>query len=155
MPFPRWFAPAILALVLTGCGRRTLDLRIEQIRQYSHHEDRAYAADALRHIQHNYWTRHNGVWYGRMEDGTIIRLDAPRAEPAPLPSRAFYSGWHLQLTISSEDWRTYPPSPHEGPFQVVYAITRHSAANWNIAVSQGPVTSPLTHADALRIGPGG
>jgi len=121
------------------------------MRQFSNKEDRAYTAEALRQIQHTYWTLRDHAWMGKLADGTIVRLDAPHATAAPLPSRAFYSGWHLQLTISSEEWRTYPASTHEEPFQAVYAITRRSATNWDIEVSSGPATTPLQREDVVRI----
>ncbi len=151
MPSPRWPLFLALFLLLAGCDQRSLRQRTEEIRQISDKEDRAYASQAVLRIQHTYWTVHDGAWLGKLPDGSIVRLDSPHATAAPLPSRAFYSGWHLQLTISSEDWRTYPPASYDHPFEVVYAITRHNASNWNIEVSSGPETSPLRHEDALRL----
>jgi hypothetical protein len=134
-------------LLLPGCDQRSLRQQADEIRQFSDKEDRIYSAEALRQIRHNYWTLHNGAWLGKTADGTIVRLDAPQAAPAPLPSRAFYTGWHLQLTISSADWRTWPPSANDQPFQAVYAITRHSSTNWEIQVTSGPETTPASPAD--------
>ena len=147
MPSRRWLLPVILALSFSGCGRSPLQQRAEQIRQYSDREDRVYSAEALQHIQRNFWTLREGAWMGKLEDGSIVRLNSPHATAAPLPSRAFYTGWHLQITITSQDWRTYPPSSIVQPFVAVYAITRHSATNWNIQQTNGPVTTPLSRRD--------
>jgi hypothetical protein len=141
----------IFFLLLAGCNDRALQQRAEQIRELSDKEDRAYAAEALGHIQRRYWTLRDHAWYGKLPDGVIVRLDAPHATAAPLPSRAFYTGWHLQLTVSSEDWRTIPPSPHLHPFRAVYAITRHSATAWDIRLTDGTFTAPLQRADAARL----
>jgi len=148
---PRWPSLLLLALLLVGCKDRALDQRTAEIRQLSDKENRAYSADALSHIRRKYWTYRDNAWFGKLPDGTIVRLDGPHATAAPLLSRAFYSGWHLQLTISSDDWRTYPESPHKGPFEVVYAITRHSTTSWDIRVTDGDLTSPLQREDAARI----
>jgi hypothetical protein len=151
MPSPRWLPLLAFSLLLAGCDDRSLRERTEQIRQFSDKEDRAYASEAFHHIQRTYWTLRDHAWLGKLPDGTIIRLDGPHATAAPLPSRAFYSGWHLQLTISSEDWRTYPAGSQNGSFEAVYAITRRSATNWDIEVSKGPVTSPLQREDILGL----
>jgi hypothetical protein len=148
---PRWLPFLIPALLLAGCDQRSLRQRADELRQISDKEDRVYAAEALRHIQRTYWTLRGHKWLGKLPDGAIVLLESPHATAAPLPSRAFYSGWHLQLTISSQDWRTYPPSDNSQPFEVVYAITRHTSANWNIEVSNGPETAPLHREDALRL----
>jgi len=141
----------LLALLLAGCDNKTLRKQVAEMRQFSAKEDRTYTAEALEQIKRTYWTMRDHAWMGRMPDGTIVRLDAPHAAAAPLPSRAFYSGWHLQLTITSEDWRTYPAGRHEQPFQVVYAITRRGLANWEIDVSSGPLTAPLHREDVAQL----
>ncbi len=152
MPSPRWLVILALALPVTGCRDRSLEQRTEQIRELSDREDRAYAEEALDHIRHNYWTLRDGGWDGKLQDGTIIRLESPHATAAPLLSREGYRGWHLQLTITSDDWRTYPPATHTGPFETVYAITRYSATSWDIRVTQGDVTSPLRRGDLAVVG---
>jgi len=121
------------------------------MRKFSDHEDRAYAAEALERIRQTFWTPRNQSWFGKSQDGEIIRLDAPRAIPAPLPSRLGIRGWHLQLTVTSDVWRTYPGEPRQEPFVTVYAITRYSATSWDIRVTDGAITAPLQHADAERI----
>jgi len=151
MPSPRWLPVLALAVFLGGCKDRALQQRADEIRDFSNKENRAFTADAISHIQRKYWTLREGAWFGRLPDGTIVRLEAPHATAAPLPSSAFFRGWHLQLTISSEDWRTYPPSDHREPFAAIYAITRHSATNWDIRETNGHVTSPLHREDAARV----
>jgi hypothetical protein len=141
----------VLPLLISGCDDRSLHQRVEEIRQFSSRQDRAFTAEALGHIQRNYWTLRNRAWLGKLEGGGIVELDSPHVAAAPLPSRAFYSGWHLQLTVSSQDWRSYPAAPHEEAFEVTYAITRHSATRWDIRVTSGPVTSPLHREDAPRL----
>ncbi len=106
-----------------------------------------YTEQALRQIEKTFWTQRDHAWMGKLPDGSIVRLDGPHATAAPLPSRAFYSGWHLQLTITSDDWRTYPASPHDKPFSAVYAITRHGVDSWAIDVTVGPATTPLHRED--------
>jgi len=151
MPSLRWLSLITLVLLLGGCDQRSLRQRTEAIRQFSAKEDRAYTVEAVHQVQHIYWTLRDHAWLGKLPDGSIVRLNAPEATTAPLPSRAFYSGWHLQLTISSTDWRSDPATPADQPFSVVYAITRRGLNNWNIEVSQGPVTEPLHRDDALRL----
>ena len=144
--------PLLLAILLCGCNH-ALEQRANEIRQLSDREDRAYTTEALNQVQRKYWTLRDRAWVGKLPDGTLVRLQSPHAAAAPLPSNAFYSGWHLQLTLSSDDWRTYPAGSHEEPFQAVYAITRHSATTWDIRVTQGPVTAPLQREDAARLQP--
>jgi hypothetical protein len=151
MPSARWLSIFPLLLLLCGCDDHALQQRTDEIRRLSDKEDRAYTAEALAHIERQYWTLRDHAWIGKLSDGTLIRLDSPHAAAAPLPSSAFYTGWHLQLTISSQDWRSYPASPAVAPFQVVYAITRHSATAWDIRVSEGSVTSPLLREDLPRL----
>ncbi len=110
-----------------------------------------YSGQAVHQIEKTYWTQRDHAWMGKLPDGSIVRLESPHITAAPLPSRAFYTGWHLQLTVTSEDWRTYPPSSHTGEFQAVYAITRHGAENWAIDVTTGPTTTPLQREDVAMI----
>ena len=151
MPSPRWLLLLALPLLLAGCDNRALQQRVDQIRQFTSKQDRAFTAEALGQIQRKYWTLRDRSWFGKLPDGTIVRLQSPHGATAPLSSNAFYRGWHLQLTISSQDWRTYPPAPREEPFEAVYAITRYSATSWDIRVTEGPVTSPLHREDAARL----
>jgi len=150
MPSSRWLPLLPLLLLLSGCDRAVQE-RAEQIRQLSDREDRAYGEQAISQIEHKYWTLRDHAWLGKLPDGIIVRLDSPHAVAAPLPSSAFYSGWHLQVTISSDDWRTYPPSSHQTPFEAVYAITRHSADSWDIRVTEGAFTAPLHREDVGRL----
>ena len=151
MPSPRGLLLLVLAILLSGCDDHALQKRTEEIREYSNKEDRAYIAEAFNHVEHTYWTLRDHSWFGRLPDGTIVRLQSPRPVTAQLPSSAFYRGWHLQLTLSSDNWRTYPASAHKAPFTVVYAITRHSATSWDIRVSNGSITTPLRREDVVRI----
>jgi len=151
MPSPRWLPLIALPVLLFGCKDRALELRTEQIRKISDQENRAYTAEAIIHIRRKYWTLRDNAWFGKLPDGVIVRIGSPRATAAPLPSRAFYSGWHLQLTISSADCRTYPGGPRQDPFNAVYAITRHSTTSWDIRVTDGSVTSPLQREDLARL----
>jgi hypothetical protein len=139
------------AISLTGCDDHALQQRAEEIRELSNKQDRAYINEAYLHVQRSYWTLRNHAWLGKLPDGNIVRLQSPHVTAAPLPGSAFYRGWHLQLTISSEDWRAYPAADHGEPFTVVYAITRHSATSWDIRVSAGTVTAPLRREDAVRL----
>ena len=143
-------ASLLLLILLAGCDDRVRQ-RAQDIRQLSEHEDRTYMAQAVDRIRHTYWTTRNNSWFGKLPDGSIVRLDAPRAIPAPLISRIGMRGWQLQLTVTSDIWRTYPDEPHRKPYVTVYAITRYSATAWDIRVTDGGITSPLQHADALAI----
>jgi hypothetical protein len=137
------------ALLLAGCKDRELEERTKQVKAFSDREDHLYTQQAVHEIEKQYWTLRDGVWLGKTDDGTIVRLEHPKAQTAPLPSRSFYSGWHLQLTITSDDWRTYPPSDTSQPFEATYAVTRHSATNWQIDMGNGIVTVPLKKADIV------
>jgi hypothetical protein len=151
MPSPRWLPLLPILFLFSACDQRSLQQTADQIRQQSDREDRMYKAQALQQIEHTYWTLRDHAWFGKLQDGTIVRLDAPHITLAPLPSMAFYSGWHLQMTITSDQWRTYPATSTAQPFQTTYAITRHGATNWNIRVSDGYITSPLHREDAPRL----
>jgi hypothetical protein len=141
----------LLTFLLAGCDRQSLQQQVAIVRQFSAREDRLYTEQALQQIGKTYWTPRDHAWLGKLPDGRIVRLENPRDIAAPLPSRAFYSGWHLQLTITSEQWRTYPPSRNAQPFQAVYAITRHGAENWDIDVTGGTATTPLQREDLAFI----
>jgi hypothetical protein len=147
----RRFLLLLIPLLLAGCDHQSLHQQVELERQFSAREDRMYAEQAVRQIEKTYWTLRDHTWMGRLPDGSVVCLEGPHATAAPLPSRAFYSGWHLQLTITSDDWRTYPASGHTQPFQAVYAITRHGVDNWKIDVTSGPTTAPLQREDVALI----
>ena len=137
--------------MLAGCNDKALKQRTEEIRIFSDREDRVFRAEALAQIEHRYWTVHDHVWYGRLQDGRIYAVRNPRAIPAPLPSRALYHGWHLQLTIVSDSWRTYPATEVKGGFAAIYEMTRYNATSWDIRVVGALPTAPLRHDDALRV----
>jgi hypothetical protein len=142
----------LIPLLLAGCDHKSLRQQVELERQFSAREDRMYSEQAVREVEKTYWTRRDHGWLGKLPDGSIVRLESFHATAAPLPSRAFYSGWHLQLTITSDDWRTYPASSSNSqPFQAVYAITRHGVDNWKIDVTSGPATAPLQREDVALI----
>jgi len=141
----------LFVILLAGCDR-SLKQRAEEIREYSEREDRMFTAQALTQIKRRYWTVKDHSWYGKMQDGTIVRLNNPHVLLEPLPSREFYRGWHLQMTISSTDWRIYPDGPHAAGFAAVYAITRRSPTSWDIRVTntESP-TAPLKHVDGVMV----
>ena len=151
LPSARWLPLLALFVFLSGCDDRALQQRAEQIRELSEKQDRAYRAEALNQVLRDYWTLRDGSWYGKLPDGTIVELKSRHATPAVLPLVAPSRGWHLQLTISSDDWRTYPESRHEEHFAVVYAITRQNATSWYIRVIDGRVTSPLQREDVPKL----
>jgi hypothetical protein len=147
------WALCLAAFLFSGCDR-ALKQRTEEIREFSDREDRAFREEALKQVQRQYWTVRGKDWYGRLPDGRIVELVAPKVTPAALPSVAFYRGWHLQLTVASEEWQGYPAGDGKGEsggYAVVYAITRQSAQHWDIRVSDGAVTEPLRREDAARV----
>ena len=150
MPSPRWLLLSVLLLV--SCGKSPLEQRIEQIRQLSNRQDYMFRSAALGQVERKYWTLRGRDWFGKLPDGTLVCLESPDVIPQPLPSRAFYSGWHLQLTVFSANWRADPAAPAATPFEAVYAITRHSATYWDIRVTSGPITAPVKREDAARAG---
>jgi hypothetical protein len=150
-PSLRWLTLLALPLLVCGCDDRGIRQRAEQIKELSDKEDHAYSDQALAQIKRRYWTLYDHAWFGKLPNGAIVRLASPHVTAAPLPSRAFYSGWHLQLTVTSQEWSTDPSAPHRAPFETVYAITRHSATNWDIRVTDGYITAPLHREDAPRL----
>jgi hypothetical protein len=152
MPHLRLLPLACLPLLIpTGCRDRALQQRTEQIREFSDREDRAYRAEAVAQIEHTYWTIQDHTWYGKAPDGTVIQLNGPLLIPAPLPSSAFYRGWHLQLTLIAEDWRTYPAEKHTKPLTIVYGLTRANAKDWVIRVTDGVITTPVHGPEAAAV----
>ena len=148
MPTRRSLPLLLIPLLLAGCDHQSLHQQVEVVRQFSEREDRLYSEQAVHQIEKTYWTQRDHAWMGRLADGSIVRLESFHVAAAPLPSRAAYSGSHLQLTITSDNWRTYPATrPNSQPFQAVYAITRHGVDSWNIDVTSGPTTAPLRRQD--------
>lgn len=132
------------SLAVLGCDSRSvLQQRKDQIVQKNEALDRKCSAIAMKAIRER-WIIDGGTWYGRLPDGSILRLESPEPKVESVhEGRPFYSGWAGTISLTAARWKTSRPVTHTGPFVISYRAFLKDLKNCALEQIEGDdITQP-------------
>jgi hypothetical protein len=136
---------------LCGCDPGAgVQHRVEEIQRDNAALDRRFSIRAAQLVRAR-WLVEGSAWYGKMDDGAVVRLDSPTLEVTPIHvGRPFYTGWAGDVTVSSGIWKSRPETRPRAVFSVRYRATFKDLKTPEIETAEGPKMQRATAADAVN-----
>jgi hypothetical protein len=138
--------PALIVFILiflAGCDRSVVQERADAIRERNARLDHVSKIRVMREVR-KHWVIIGDAWFGRLADGSMLRLDSPVVTVAPVKAgKPFCCNWLGDVTITANRWQSHPVSPSPGPFVMKYQAIMESAENYVLtSITGGGVTPP-------------
>ena len=144
----RWLTACLLALAVTftACDRSVIEKRAEEIRERNAANERFCIPLAVRAVREN-WLVKGNEWFGKMRDGSLVKLRLPVVNAVPLQKGKPYScRWMGEISITAERWETHPPVDTSVPFSMSYTVLVQDSKRLKIMETTGPdITAPEPH----------
>ncbi len=133
--------------VLFGFNRNEIEQRAAEIRSRNAQNERASLPIAARKARENWLVRGND-WFGKMPDGSLVRLESPEVSAEPLKiGRPYCCRWYGEISITADRWQTSPPSETKEPFSTTYRVLVQDAKRIEMATESGPEITPPNAAE--------
>jgi len=111
--------PCVLYL---GFNRNEIERRAEEIRRRNALTARASVPIAARKVREN-WLVQDRDWFGRLPDGSLVRLESPEVKAEPLKAgRPYCCRWYGEISIKADRWQAFPPRETTEPFSMTYTV---------------------------------
>jgi len=136
------FAVIALAVILAGCDSKQVEQRVKEIRERNRGTDRESSSQATRKVREQ-WLVQNGSWYGKLDDGSLVRLDSPAVTATAIKKgRPYCCKWLGEISITAERWRTEPSMDTSLPFSLTYTVLVQDSARLQFVEISGPTVTP-------------
>lgn len=133
--------PILAATLLGACERNVIEQRAQMIRERNEKVDRTFSARALHEVRRR-WLIEGDSWFGKLPDGTLVRLDSPTVTAQPEHSgKPFYSGWACEVRLSAVWFKAQPPRDFGRTFAMSYRVYFRDMKRCEIGVTAGPQIS--------------
>lgn len=140
-------AAVLIVCTFAACERREIDRAKEAVLEQSaklNHESILIARSEVRRL----WAVEGDVWYGKLTDGTVLRLDSPRVESRTKnEGRKPFCRWSGEITVTATRWKSNPPTDTSAPISVTYAILMQDSKRMAIDPLEDIEVEPPTRAE--------
>jgi hypothetical protein len=138
---------AILVLgplaIFLGFNRDEIEKRAEEIRKRNAQTERESIPIAARKVRQN-WLVQDGYWFGRLPDGSLVRLEAPEVKATTLKhGRPYCCRWYGKISIKADRWQSSAVTETKEPFAVACTVLVQDSKRIEVLETSGPeVTAP-------------
>lgn len=134
---------ALIVFSLAGCDRNAVRERVETIREHNAKLDQVSKIRVTQEVR-KHWFIDGDTWFGKLPDGSLIRLDSPVVTVLPVKAgKAFCCNWLGEATVTANRWQSHPASSSPEPFVLKYQALLESASHYTLTVSAGEDVTPL------------
>ncbi len=149
-PILRALLLGALSIGLGGCDPGVaVKKRMDDIKRENDRLDQKFSTRAAQLVRAR-WVVDGSAWYGKMEEGAVVRLESPVVEVKPLHvGRPFYTGWAGEVTVSSATWKSRPETRKRAVFSVKYRAIFKDLKTPEIEIAEGPRVARPTATDLV------
>jgi len=131
-----------LAMVFAGCDSGALKRQVSEIHERNAANERECIPLAVRKVR-DQWLVRDGRWYGKLDDGSLVRLDSPElSTTAVKKGRPYCCRWLGEIAISAKSWRTEPAVATDLPFSLTYTVLVQDSKRIEVVEVSGPDVEP-------------
>jgi hypothetical protein len=136
-----------LSVTLAGCGPGDVERRASEIHERNLQNDRLSRAMAVRKVRER-WLVRDGKWFGKCDDGSVVRLDSPVVSATAIKKgRPYCCRWLGEVTISAARWRTGRAVEATRPFSVTYTVLVQDSSRIEVVEVSGTDVTPPSPAE--------
>lgn len=147
LSFTKATAAVLIVCTFPACERREIEKAKDAVLEQSaklNHESILIARSEVRRL----WAVEGEVWYGKLTDGTILRLDSPRVESRTKnEGRKPFCRWSGEITITATRWKSNPPTDTTAPISVTYSVLMQDSKRMSIDPTEDIEVEPPTRAE--------
>jgi hypothetical protein len=131
----------IAGMLLRACDK-SVEQRADAIRTRNAKLDQVSKARVMKEMQ-KHWVVRDGAWYGKLADGTLLRLESPKVTIEPVKEgKPFCCNWMGEASIQADHWERLPTRAGAAPFIVNYRALLEGEGHYSITAMAGPEVSP-------------
>jgi hypothetical protein len=124
-------------MMFGSCKKSVVEQRAEDIRKHNAMLDRESRIGAVQEVR-KYWTANGGAWFGKLADGSLVRLETPVVTVDPVKAgNSFCSSWLGEVTITANRWHSIPAAANSKPFVMKYRAVLENAGHYRLIVTMG------------------
>ncbi len=124
-------------------NRNEIEKRAEEIRRLNAQNARASVPIAVRKAR-EHWLVRDGNWFGKMPDGSLVRLETPAVKATALKEgRPYCCRWFGEISIKADRWQNSTALESKEPFAMTYTIVVQDSKKIEVLETSGPeITAP-------------
>lgn len=141
------FRPVLAAFAVAlsaGCDQNPVEQRATAIRERNARLDEVSRVRVMQEVRKR-WLVSGDAWFGKLPDGSVLRLDSPVVTVAPVKAgKSFCCNWLGELSIVANRWQRLPASDFPGPFVMKYRASLESTGRYTLTATAGEEVTPPT-----------
>ena len=132
----------VLLVLLGSCNRNAVAERAEEIRARNAKLDQVSKAQVYKELR-THWSVRGGAWFGKLPDGSVLRLDAPTVTVTPITDgKPFCCTWMGEVTLQANHWEHRPAPTPLRPFAMKYLALLETGGHYGVAAADGKEIVP-------------
>lgn len=132
----------LFAVWLAGCDGGTVERRAVAIRARNAQNDRESSTMSAARVREQWFVR-DGQWFGKLGDGSLVRLDSPVISSAPIKQgRPYCCKWLGEVTVAAARWRSQPARDTSQPYCLTYTVLVRDSSRIEVAEVTGVMVVP-------------
>jgi len=141
-----------LALFL-GFNRNEIEKRAGQIRRRNAQTERESIPIAARKVR-EHWLVQGGDWFGRLPDGSLVRLESPQVKATALKQgRPYCCRWYGEISIKADRWQNSTTAEPKEPFAMTYTVVVQDSKKIEVLETSGPEIMPPNAKELAKFPP--
>ncbi len=140
-------AAVLIACILPACERNEIEKAKQSVLEQTAKTNQNSVIIARREVR-KLWNIQGDVWYGKLADGTVLRLDSPRVESRTKhEDKKPFCRWSGEITVTASRWKSNPPTDTSAAIAVKYSVLMQDSKRIAIEAEDDIEVEPPTRAE--------
>ena len=123
-------------------NRNEVEKRAAEIRKRNAQNERASIPIAAKKAR-EHWLVRDGDWFGKLPDGSLVRLESPEIKATALKEgRPYCCRWFGEISIKADRWQNSNAAEPKEPFAMTYTIVVQDSKKIEVLETSGPEITP-------------
>ena len=145
--FSKAAAAVFVACTFPACERNEIEKARQSVVEQTAKTNQESVIIARREIR-KLWAVQGALWYGKLADGTVLRLDSPRVESRTKnEDKKAFCRWSGEITVTATRWKSNPPADTSAPIAVTYSVLMQDSKRMAIEAMNDIEIEPPTRKD--------
>jgi hypothetical protein len=132
----------VLLATLASCDKGIVEQRADDIHARNARLDQVSKAAVMKEVR-GQWAVQGDVWFGKLLDGTVRRLEAPKVIVTPeREGKPFCCNWLGEATLQANRWQRLPAAATSDAFEMKYRALLESGGHYTVAPATGQEITP-------------
>jgi len=123
-------------------NRNEIEKRAEEIRKRNAQNERDAIPRAAKKVRAQ-WLVQGGDWFGKLPDGSLVRLESPEVKATALKQgRPYCCRWYGEISLKADRWQNSATTETKEPFAMTYTVVVQDSKKIEVLETSGPEITP-------------